>query len=50
MIVEFGGTKIENIYDYTYAMDAVKIGQPVKVIVLRDGGRVTISVVPEARK
>ena len=50
VIVEFGGTKIENIYDYTYAMDAVKIGQPVKVIVLRDGGRVTISVVPEARK
>ena len=27
VIVEFGGTRIANIYDYTYALDAVKIGQ-----------------------
>jgi hypothetical protein len=31
-------------------MDAVKIGQPVKVIVVRQGQRVTLEVVPEARK
>ena len=50
MIVEFGGQKIVNIYDYTYAMDAVKIGQPVKIVVLRDGHRVTLTATPEARK
>jgi S1-C subfamily serine protease len=50
IIVEFGGQKIANIYDYTYAMDAAKIGQPVKVVVLRDGQRLTLSVLPEARK
>ena len=50
MIIEFGGTKIENIYDYTFAMDAVKIGQPVKVTVLRNGERVTMEVTPDARK
>ena len=50
IIVEFGGKKIANIYDYTYAMDAVKIGQPVPVVVLRDGQRVTLTVTPEARK
>ena len=50
IIVEFGGKKIANIYDYTYAMDAVKIGQPVQVVVLRDGQRVTLTVTPEARK
>ena len=50
IIVEFAGQKIANIYDYTYAMDAVKIGQPVKVVVLRAGERVTLTVVPEARK
>jgi len=50
IIVEFGGKKIANIYDYTYAMDAVKIGQPTEVVVLRDGRRVTLSVTPEARK
>lgn len=50
VIVEFGGTRIANIYDYTYALDAVKIGQPVTVVVLRDGQRLSISVTPEARK
>lgn len=50
IIVEFGGQKIANIYDYTYALDAVKIGQPVDIIVLRDGQWVPLSVVPEARK
>jgi Tol biopolymer transport system component len=49
-IVEFAGQKITNIYDYTYALDAVKIGQPVKITVERDGQRVTLTVVPEARK
>ena len=50
VIVEFGGQKIANIYDYTYALDAVKIGQPVPVVVERDGKRVSLSVTPEARK
>ena len=26
ILVEFGGQKIANIYDYTYALDAAKIG------------------------
>jgi hypothetical protein len=50
VIVEFAGQKITNIYDYTYALDAVKIGVPVKVIVLREGQRVELSITPEARK
>jgi len=50
VIVEFAGSKITSIYDYTYALDAVKIGQPVNVVVLRDGQRVLLTVMPEARK
>jgi Tol biopolymer transport system component len=50
VIVEFAGQKIANIYDYTYALDAVKIGQPVKMIVERNGQRMTLTVAPEARK
>ncbi len=50
IIVEFGGQKIANIYDYTYALDAVKIGVPVKVTVERAGQRVELTVTPEARK
>ena len=49
VIVEFGGQEITNIYDYTYALDAVKIGEPVEVVVLRDGKQVKLKVTPEAR-
>ena len=49
IIVEFGGQQIANIYDYTYALDAVKIGEPVEVVVLREGNRLKLTVVPEAR-
>lgn len=50
IIVEFAGNKITNIYDYTYAIDAVKIGEPVAVAVQRDGERIELEIVPEARK
>jgi len=50
IIVEFGGQRIANIYDYTYAMGAVKIGQPVEAVVLRAGERLSLTVTPEARK
>ncbi len=50
IIVEFAGQKIANIYDYTYALDAVKIGVPVKVVIQREGKKVELSITPEARK
>ena len=50
IIVEFGGQKVSNIYDYTFALDAAKVGQPVEIVVMRDGQRVKITVTPEARK
>jgi predicted metalloprotease with PDZ domain len=50
VIVEFGGQKITNIYDYTFALDAVKIGQTVDVSVERGKEAVRLKVVPEARK
>jgi Tol biopolymer transport system component len=50
VIVEFAGQKIANIYDYTYALDAAQIGQPVEIVVLRDDRRVALKATPEARK
>ena len=50
VIVEFGKQKIANIYDYTYALDAVKIGEPVGVVVERKGVLTRLNVTPEARK
>ena len=50
VIVEFGGQKIANIYDYTYALDAAKIGQPLKIKVLRNDQPVQLTITPSARK
>ena len=50
IVVEFAGQKIANIYDYTYALDAAKIGQPLRIVVKRGSERVEVTVTPEARK
>jgi hypothetical protein len=50
VIVEFAGRKISNIYDYTYALDVVKIGEPVAVVYLREGERRETKLTPRARK
>jgi hypothetical protein len=50
VIVECAGKAIKNIYDYTYAMDALKIGEGVPITIVRDGKRVTLTIVPEARQ
>ncbi len=50
VIVQFAGRQITNIYDYTYALDAVKAGEPVKVVFLRAGVRHEATLVPRARR
>jgi hypothetical protein len=50
VIVEFAGRKIGNIYDYTYALDVVKIGESVTVVYLRAGERRETKLTPRARK
>ena len=50
IIVEFGGKKIMDIYDYVYALDAVKVGSEVKVVVLRGDRHITLTVIPEAKE
>lgn len=49
LIIEVAGRKIENIYDYTYALNALKVGQPTGIRVLRDGVRLELSVTPSSR-
>ena len=44
-----GGRKIENIYDYTYAIEALKIGEAVEMVVQRGGQEVTLQVTPGSR-
>lgn len=50
VIVEFGGKKVENIYDYTYALQEHKAGDTVTVIVLRGDKRVPLQVTLEKRE
>jgi S1-C subfamily serine protease len=49
VIVELAGKMIENIYDYTYALNAIKIGVPTELVVLRGQTRLTLTVTPGSR-
>jgi hypothetical protein len=50
IIVEIAGQTIANIYDYTYALDVLKVGEPSKVVYLRDGQRMQTTLTPAARR
>jgi hypothetical protein len=50
VIVEIAGQSITNIYDYTYALELLKIGEPVKVAYMRNGQRRETTLTPAARK
>ena len=49
VIVKLAGKPIENIYDYTYAIEALKIGQEVEIVVQRKGKDVVLKVTPGSR-
>ena len=49
IIIELAGRKIEDIYDYTYAIEALKIGEEVNVVVKRGEETLTRKVTPGSR-
>jgi hypothetical protein len=50
VIIEIAGQTITNIYDYTYALEVLRIGEPTPVVYLRDGERRQTTLVPAARR
>ena len=50
LIIELAGKKIENIYDYTAVIDAIKIGEQTKIIVVRDGKKIELNITPGSRQ
>jgi hypothetical protein len=50
VIVQIGEQTITNIYDYTYALEALKVNEPVPVVYLRSGERNDTTLTPAARK
>ncbi len=49
IIIEFGGKKISNIYDYTYALGDFSPGDVIDVVVVRSGEKKTLKVELGAR-
>lgn len=49
VIVALADRKIENIYDYTNAIEALKIGEPVKVTLRRGSDELTLQITPASR-
>jgi len=50
VLIDFGGMKIDNLYDFTYALRAHKPGDKVMVTVLRNGAKVSREVTLDVRK
>ncbi len=49
VIVQFGDRKIENIYDYTYALQEHKAGETVAIVIQRDSQTVSLQATLEKR-
>ncbi len=47
VIVKLAGRKIEDIYDYTYAIEALKIGEEVEIVVERGDATETRKITPD---
>lgn len=50
VMIEFDGKKIDNLYDFTYALRGKQVGDVVVVKVIRDGQPVEVPVKLEARR
>ncbi len=50
IIIELAGKKIDNIYDYTYSIEALKVGQPTTIKVQRGEKVLELTITPASRK
>lgn len=49
VVIELAGKTIENVYDYTNAIGALKVGEAVKIIIIRKNERMELTITPESR-
>jgi Tol biopolymer transport system component len=49
-IVEIAGREIANIYDYSHALDGLKVGEPVDLVIIRGSERLTLTLTPSSRE
>jgi Zn-dependent M28 family amino/carboxypeptidase len=50
LVVKLAGRDVRNVYDYTQALSDMKAGQEYEVELMRGGQRLTLKIVPAARK
>ena len=50
VIIELAGQAIENIYELTYAMGRLSVGDQTEIVVTRAGERLELQVTPESRQ
>jgi len=50
IIIDLAGRNVENIYDHTYAIEALKVGQEVEIVVERKGETLRLKVTPLSRQ
>ncbi len=50
IIVELAGRKVENVYDYTYAIEALKVGQETEVVIQRGSVTLRLKITPLSRQ
>lgn len=49
VIVELAGKKIENIYDYTFALDQLRVGETAEITIIRQGQQMKLKITPGSR-
>lgn len=50
IILKLAGKKIDNIYDYTFVLGALRVGEEVALVVQRDNKKVAMTIVARARE
>ncbi len=50
IVIKLAGKKIEDVYDYTYAIEALKIGEEIEMVVKRGQETVALKVTPASRE
>ena len=50
VIVGLAGRTVTNVYDYMYALDLLRAGEPAKVVFVRGGERMAATLVPRVRE
>ena len=49
VVVSVDGRQIENIYDYTFVLEALQVGEAVPIVVQRGEERIEATIVPGSR-